>query len=191
MPAPSWASSELASLAGRDPAGSFGGLGRRAGLERLEAGSGPPQVRSAPGVCPPSANSWLVSSGGAGPNPRASWAGGAAPLPPPPPGRRGQHLSRPCQQLVRRHGPDEESVGEARQARLVSAVADQEDRNPPARHGPDLGQRLRRIGWTICGAMTISAGRLAVIQPDRLSPGSTATASKPADTAALRSRSAS
>ena len=46
-------------------------------------------------------------------------------------------------------------------------------------------------GWTICGAMTISAGRLAVIQPDRLSPGSTATASKPADTAALRSRSAS
>ena len=42
-------------------------------------------------------------------------------------------------------------------------------------------------GCTICGAMTISAGRLAVIQPDRLSPGSTATASKPADTAALRS----
>src|SRR6187455_2315747 len=39
--------------------------------------------------------------------------------------------------------------------------------------------------------MMISAGRLAVIQPDRLSPGSTATASKPADTAALRSRSAS
>jgi hypothetical protein len=50
-----------------------------------------------------------------------------------------------------------------------------------------------RLGsaWTICGAITISVGRLAVIHPERLSPGSTATASNPANTAALRRRSAS
>ena len=61
-------------------------------------------------------------------------------------GRRGQHVARPFEQLVWRHRPDEESVREARQARLVGGVADEEDRHPPARHGPDLGQRLRRIG---------------------------------------------
>ncbi len=39
---------------------------------------------------------------------------------------------------------------------------------------------------TICGAITIRSGRVAEIQPDRLSPGSMATVSKPADTAARR-----
>ena len=45
--------------------------------------------------------------------------------------------------------------------------------------------------WTICGAITMSWGREAVIHPDRLSPGSTATVSNPAATALLRMRSAS
>ena len=43
-----------------------------------------------------------------------------------------------------------------------------------------LASAIAGSGWTICGAITITSGRLAVIQPDRLSPGSTATVSKPA-----------
>ena len=54
-----------------------------------------------------------------------------------------------------------------------------------------LASAIAGSGCTICGAITITSGRLAVIHPDRLSPGSTATASKPPATAALRMRSAS
>src|SRR5678815_4390013 len=61
-------------------------------------------------------------------------------------GRCAEHSARPREQLVRSDRPDEEAVGEAGHARLIRAVTDEEDRHAAARYGPDLRQRLHRIG---------------------------------------------
>ena len=193
MPALSLASSELASPPGRGAPDGLGAVTTGFALSGLSPLAGRPRWAPPFGVCPPWANS-AAGSGAttAGPSPVRERR--RAPLPPP--AVPALSFAAAVSTARARSSSASGETGRMKKPSASPLMRGSSASSPTKKigtrpRGTDRTFASARFGsgCTICGAITIRAGRLAVIQPDRLSPGSTATASNPADTAALRRRS--